>query len=128
MWKQCSEGATGNGCAGGIASSYTSVTTVSQTVNAVNAAAASQGSGHADWRLPTVKELASLVDRCASNNVAINLAYFPNTKQASYVSATYDAGAPTLPWFVNFSGGEIGPLPAGQWSSGLYLRLVRAGQ
>jgi predicted small lipoprotein YifL len=128
MWKQCSEGATGSGCAGGIATSYTSVATVSQTVNAVNAAAATLGSGHADWRLPTVKELASLVDRCASNNVAINLAYFPGTKQASYVSATYDASATTLPWFVNFSGGEIGPLPAGQWSSGLYLRLVRAGQ
>jgi hypothetical protein len=128
MWKQCSEGATGSGCTGGIATSYTSVTTVSQRVNAVNAAPATLGSGHTDWRLPTVKELASLVDRCASNNVAINWAYFPNTKQSSYVSATYDASAATMPWFVNFSGGEIGPLPAGQWSSGLYLRLVRAGQ
>ena len=130
MWKQCSEGATGSGCAdfGTTATSYTSAAAVSQRVNAVNAAPATLGSGHADWRLPTVKELASLVDRCASNNVAINLAYFPNTKQASYVSATYDANATTLPWFVNFSGGEIGPLFAGDWSTGLYLRLVRAGQ
>jgi hypothetical protein len=130
MWKQCSEGATGSGCAdlGTTATSYTSAAAVSQRVNAVNAAPATLGSGHADWRLPTVKELASLVDRCAINNVAINLSYFPNTKQSSYVSATYDASATTMPWFVNFSGGEIGPLPAGQWSSGLYLRLVRAGQ
>jgi hypothetical protein len=130
MWKQCSEGATGSGCAdlGTTATSYTSAAAVSQRVNAVNAAPATLGSGHADWRLPTVKELASLVDRCAINNVAINLSYFPNTKQSSYVSATYDASATTMPWFVNFSGGEIGPLPAGQWSSGLYLRLVRVGQ
>jgi hypothetical protein len=130
MWKQCSEGATGSGCAdlGTTATSYTSAAAVYQRVNAVNAAPATLGSGHADWRLPTVKELASLVDRCAINNVAINLSYFPNTKQSSYVSATYDASATTMPWFVNFSGGEIGTLVTGQWSSGLYLRLVRAGQ
>lgn len=130
MWKQCSEGATGAACTDTNASPYYSAAAVSQRVNAVNAAAATLGSGHADWRLPSVKELASLVDRCASpiNNVAINWASFPNTKQSSYISATYDASAITMPWFVNFSGGEVGTLPTGQWSSGLYLRLVRAGQ
>lgn len=128
MWKQCSEGATGALCTETNATPYFTAAAVSQRVNAVNAASATLGSGHADWRLPTVKELASLVDRCASNNVAINLAYFPNTMQSSYVSATYDASATTMPWFVNFSGGEIAPLTVGQWSSGLYLRLVRAGQ
>lgn len=128
MWKQCSEGATGNVCTDTNATPFFTAATVSQRVNAVNAAAATLGSGHADWRVPTVKELASLVDRCASNNALFNSAYFPNTKQSSYVSATYDASATTMPWFVNFSGGEIGPLLATQWSSGLYLRLVRAGQ
>jgi hypothetical protein len=98
-------------------------------VRQVNAASASLGAGHADWRVPTVKELASLVDRCTSNNLAIAEGYFPGTMPSSYVSASYDASASnTVPWFVNFSGGEIAPLPTNQWSSGLYLRLVRAGQ
>jgi hypothetical protein len=135
MWKQCSEGATGAACAKTNATPsetnatpYYSAEAVLARVTAVNAAPTTLGSGQADWRLPTVKELASLVDRCAVNNIAINWGYFPNTEQASYVSATYDASATTMPWFVNFSGGEIAPLLAEQWASGLYLRLVRAGQ
>ena len=128
MWKQCSEGATGDSCTDTIAKTYSTAAAVAQRVIDVNAASATLGAGHADWRVPSVKELASLVDRCAINNAAINWSYFPNTMQASYVSATRDASATTMPWIVNFSGGEIAPLPVGQWSSGLYLRLVRAGQ
>ena len=127
MWKQCSEGGASGTCAN--PTPYTSAEAVAQRVRQVNAASASLGAGHADWRVPTVKELASLVDRCTSNNLAIAEGYFPGTMPSSYVSASYDASASnTVPWFVNFSGGEIAPLPTNQWSSGLYLRLVRAGQ
>ena len=129
MWKQCSESEAGASGTCATPTPYTSAEAVAQRVRQVNAASASLGAGHADWRVPTVKELASLVDRCTSNNLAIAEGYFPGTMPSSYVSASYDASASnTVPWFVNFSGGEIAPLPTNQWSSGLYLRLVRAGQ
>ncbi len=49
-----------------------------------------QFGGHSDWRLPTVKELVSIVNR-GSFNPAINTAYFPNTQPQYHWSSTPDA-------------------------------------
>ena len=43
--------------------------------------------GHSDWRLPTVKELQSIVDY-AKHNPAIDTMFFPDTKASVYWSST----------------------------------------
>lgn len=58
MWKKCMEGVSGNNCDSGAATSFTWETALQQPglVNSVGFAE------HSDWRLPNVKELASLVE------------------------------------------------------------------
>lgn len=70
MWKVCSEGQTwGNGVCIGTQSFLT-------WAKALETAAISQFAGHTDWRVPNVRELRSLVERCRANP-AINNSIFP---------------------------------------------------
>ena len=83
MWKPCVQGLTGNSCATGTAQSYTWQTAL-QTVEAVNLDAAET---YHDWRLPNIKELATIVEmQCHSP--AANLTVFPATPMiANYNTA-----------------------------------------
>ena len=81
--------------------------------------------GYSDWRLPTIKELASIVDlsRCYP---AIDTNYFPYTESSDYWSSTTDAFYTSDAWVVYFSSG---------WESRNrkyhtynYVRAVRSGQ
>lgn len=64
--------------------------------------------GHTDWRMPTLKELESLVDY-SRHAPSINTAYFPNTAASWYWSSTsaagYMAGTFDRMWGVSFSDG-----------------------
>jgi Protein of unknown function (DUF1566) len=123
MWKQCAEGAVGNQCNATAPTPFSSTTNILNRLDAVNADPA-LGLGYADWRIPTVKELASLVDRCTGTTLAINNSVFPNTQSVSYISASYNASDKLQFWYVDFSGGTVAfASPANK-----YLRLVRAGQ
>ena len=79
--------------------------------------------GFSDWRLPTVMELATIVD-LAVVNPAIAAQAFPNTPGASFVTSTpvYVAGG-TSPnrWSVDFASG----LTANTTPAPAYVRCVR---
>lgn len=56
------------------------------------------------WRLPTVKELMSLVDARA-HTPSIDTAAFPNTPLNYFWSSTIDAQNTSKSWVVYFDGG-----------------------
>ncbi|WP_078123725.1 DUF1566 domain-containing protein [Leptospira alexanderi] len=109
-WKTCAQGQTGSNCSGaatainwnnanaGLAGSCT-------ILNGLNGG---QGyAGKTNWRIPTIKELASLVHY--SNNPHINNTSFPNTFSGTkYMTNTADATTPGSNWAINFSAATLG--------------------
>jgi len=61
--------------------------------------------GMSDWRLPTKKELESIVDRRATDP-AIDSAVFPNTPSEFFWSSTLYAGNSSYKWYVSFPAGR----------------------
>lgn len=119
MWTQCSLGqVSADGACNNVASSVS-------WQNALQGAKSFNQNGglggYADWRVPTIKELGSLVEfQCHSP--AIDLTVFPDTPAGAYWSATPDARSEHQArsiYFVN--GSDITP----DVSSQRYVRLVR---
>jgi len=82
--------------------------------------------GHNDWRLPTIKELSTLVDSSIPYpGPTINTDYFPNTVSSYYWSSTTYAFDPGDAWNVYFLDGRI--FDDGK-SYDDYVRAVRSGQ
>jgi len=86
--------------------------------------------GSADWRLPTVTELRTILDMtalgCDSGSPCIDPIFGPTvpTVAGGYWSATTVAGYPAFAWGVFFSDGYVGY----DSKDGLYyVRAVRAG-
>ena len=87
-------------------------------VNKINARALC---GFSDWRMPTVTELASIVDY-SNSNPTINASWFPNTVGRMHWSSSQNTN-PAGAWGVNFDVGT-----AFEWNSrGAFyrIRLVR---
>jgi len=79
------------------------------------------------WRLPSKKELVTIVDySIASSGPAISTTYFPGTKTAQpYWTTTALALDTTSAWNVSFQSGAVGTYDK---SALLYVRCVRTDQ
>jgi len=101
MWARCTQGLTAPACAPG------SVTTADWlgAFNAVKAANIAVLHGHSDWRLPNVKELASIVDKECSPT--INATVFPATAGIAYWTSSPAKQMNDSAFMVNFSSGAV---------------------
>ena len=122
VWARCSLGQSWNGstCTG-TASTHTHEEALAQ------AQAANVG-GASGWRLPTVKELASLADK-GCRNPAIDSTAFPNTPSSRYWASSPDVGDSDYAWYVSFNYGYVYYGGFNLRNSNDYaIRLVRASQ
>lgn len=118
IWRRCAEGASWNGstCVG-VASALTHE-------SALRHAAEQASSTGKTWRLPNVKELASIADRSRSNP-AIDTTAFPATPASLFWTASPSVGIPTCDWGVHFDDGSVGHDIRVASDA---VRLVRTGQ
>ncbi len=96
----------------------------SDTEAFINALNEQNFGGHADWRLPTIKELTSLAN-LGKVSPAIDAAYFPNTQLSDYWSATTYAYNTDSAWRTNFYDGLV---YYSLKSRRCHVRAVRTGQ
>ena len=80
--------------------------------------------GFTDWRLPTIKELSTLVNE-RQVRPAINTTFFPTTRSAPYWTSTTFAKHPGFAWYINFEKGL--ELNGGYKGRQYYVRAVRGG-
>ncbi|CAH1092268.1 Lcl C-terminal domain-containing protein [Candidatus Nitrotoga sp. 1052] len=120
IWRRCAEGMKiiTDGCSGN-ATAFSSDQAQSWAKNE----ALTSGK---PWRLPSLKELSSIVDpsRC---NPAIDTDAFPGTPGSPFWSAPPVAGEPSYAWGVNFDYGYV-DYGSEHNSAGYRVRLVRSGE
>ncbi len=91
---------------------------------AVNIGAEGENFSQTDWRLPNIKELASIAElRCS--NPAINNTIFPNTSSSFFWSSSAFVPVSNSAWDVGFGHGDDDAVGKG---NGDFVRLVRSGQ
>ena len=109
VWRRCAEGMSwSEGTCNGDATLYTQEAALQLGING--------------WRLPNIKELASIVD-LSKVNPAIDPSSFPNTPTSTdFWSSSPNVRDSRNAWFVGFDYGYV--YYYGRFNSG-YVRLVR---
>ncbi|RLC23486.1 MAG: hypothetical protein DRH93_07120, partial [Deltaproteobacteria bacterium] len=97
------------------------------TQNYLSAMNTSLYGGFNDWRLPSARELSTLIDSGIplENGRRINTTYFPNnwfSRYARYWSATTDVSDSSMAWYIDF---YYGNTPVIAKTTKLYVRAVR---
>jgi len=117
MWKQCSEGLSGASCRSGKLGWYTWANALQQAkeVNRVGFG------GYSDWRLPTIKELQSIMEKQRPTKPKIDTNAFPRSATAWYWSASTWSGNRATAWSVFFGGYTLASLKTEDYC----VRLVR---
>lgn len=82
--------------------------------------------GRKGWRLPTVDELASLVDPTHLGPALPSGHPFENVRSNEYWSSTEYAGNPDYAWWVRMNNGDV--FNFGNKSSNVFVWAVRGGQ
>jgi len=88
----------------------------------VDEANANSLAGYGDWRIPNVKELASLLEY-EEANPAINTGVFPSTPSNYFWNSSTAYSSTTTGWGVSFNNSNIPNLFKA--TTGCYVRLVR---
>lgn len=98
IWRRCTEGLLWNGsfCAGSV--SYLSHQGALQQ-------AGTQATAFKAWRLPNVKELASIADIYRNPNPAIDTLVFPTTPSDKFWSSSPYISNSSYAWYVDFYDG-----------------------
>lgn len=120
-WKRCSEGQSWSGTT---CTSYVTAHTHEQALALTKAASTTQSAS--GWRLPSVKELASLTDK-GCNDPAIDTTVFPATPSNAFWSSSpyVYSGISQGAWSVSFGTGGVSGLSR---YGGYPVRLVRSTQ
>ncbi|SEH08195.1 Lcl domain-containing protein [Candidatus Venteria ishoeyi] len=121
MWDRCIWGQSGEQCELGSASTHTWEDAQQQAVIANT----QNYKGYNDWRVPTKRELASIVEHQCYQS-AINETVFPATSSSlGFWSSSPNANDSNYAWYVFFGDGSVN----NSYEYGtLRVRLVRGGQ
>ncbi|MBI4847020.1 MAG: DUF1566 domain-containing protein [Nitrospirae bacterium] len=131
MWQRCSIGQNNDEACSGTAATYnwyraSGTYNASYNPSSQDVCGSLGLGGYSDWRLPSKKELITIVDYSIPYpGPTINTAYFPNTKSSYYWSSTTYAYDPGSAWYVVFGVGYVDDDGKGSY---VYVRCVRGGQ
>jgi hypothetical protein len=95
IWRRCAEGMMWNGS-----------TCIGNSVFFSHEQALAHAKSQLGWRLPSVKELASIVDRSRSDP-SVDFGAFPATSPIRFWTSTPNAGDTSAAWLVHFSDGTV---------------------
>jgi len=135
IWKSCTEGFSGATCGTSAGLAICPTTSAADQLctwdeaflacNALNSANAGSGyAGRKNWRLPTIDDLQTIIDRSKASGAAIDLTYFPASLANVYWSSSIYIANTTDAWRVHFASGEV--LYYGK-TFNYYVRCVSTG-
>jgi hypothetical protein len=117
VWRRCAEGMTWDG----VTTTCTGTPSIFTHEEALQRAMAQANSSGVTWRLPNVKELASITDKSVSSP-AIDSTAFPATPTGIFWSSSPFVSVTGYASVVDFNAGGVGGTPR---NSSYLVRLVR---